>query len=57
MDILPFAMGLVMAMFMPSLMASYFDNFEMTMILLLLVVLTIVGSFIIHKMQKNAKGD
>lgn len=57
MDVLPFLLGIVMFMFLPNLMEPYLTDPQLTLVLLFMTLITIIGSVVIHKMEKKAKGE
>lgn len=57
MDVLPFLLGIVMFMFLPNLMEPYLTDPQLTIVLLFMTLITIIGSVVIHKMEKKAKGE
>lgn len=56
MDAIPWVLLLAMAIFLPEYIKVYFESFKLTMVLIVIMAFTTIGSFIIHKIGKDAKG-
>lgn len=56
MDIIPWLLLGIMAIILPEYISAYLENFSTTMLLIGIMAFTTVGSFIIRKMGKEAKG-
>lgn len=56
MDIMPFALLAILLFGARQMIEPFFESFGMTMLLVGIFVFTVVGSFVIRKIAKNAKG-
>lgn len=55
-DIIPWFVMILLLYMSPEYMSPYFENPVLTIVLILILVIMTVGSFVIHKMAKTAKG-
>lgn len=56
MDIIPWLVMIMLFYMSPEYMSPYFENPILTVVLILILSIMTVGSFVIHKMAKSAKG-
>lgn len=55
-DIIPWFVMILLLYMSPEYMSPYFENPILTIVLILILVIMTVGTFVIHKMAKTAKG-
>lgn len=57
MDFLPWIIMICLFFMSPQFIEPYFSSFGMTMLLIGIMIFTFIGSIVIHKLAKSAKGE